>query len=283
MLKIVTDGAADIPDGWEEAYQIEVIPLHVHFGEEVYTQGPQFTREDFYRLVHESKIIPKSSLPSIGQVKEFFRSIACHGDTILTIHISSKLSGTYNTILLAAQELADEFKIHVFDSAAGSVAQAFLAREARLMQRAGAAVPEILSRLENICQNWVLVFTLDTLEYAYLSGRINAFQSLIASALKVKPIIILRDGLLEITERVRTRNRSLERVLKIVQERLGDRLSNAVVVHANDPLTAQNMLNRVMTMLNIKEACITDLSVVVAANLGPGAIGIVAYPIEGGY
>ena len=280
MLRIVTDGAADLPTGWEETYQIDVLPLHVIFGEEVYTQGPGFTRADFYRMVREKRIVPKTSLPSIGQVKEFYTSIAEKGDTILSIHISSKLSGTFATVESAARELANDFNIHVFDSAAGSVAQAFLVREARLMQQAGAALPEILRRLEWICQRWVLIFTLDTLEYARLSGRINALQSLLAYALKVKPIIVLKDGLLDIVERVRTRQRSLDRVIEIIHERLGSRLANLVVVHANDPQTAQTMLEKLKNQMKVKETCVAELAIPIAVHLGPGAIGVVAYPLE---
>lgn len=280
MLRIVTDGAADLPSGWAETYQIDVLPLHVIFGEESFTQGPGFTRADFYRMVQEKRIIPKTSLPSIGQVKQFYTSIAEKGDTILSIHISSKLSGTFATVESAARELASDFNIHVFDSAAGSVAQAFLVREARLMQQAGAALPEILRRLEWICQRWVLIFTLDTLEYARLSGRINALQSLLAYALKVKPIIVLKDGLLNIVERVRTRQRSLDRVIEIIQERLGSRLANLVVVHANDPQTAQTMLEKLKTQINVKEANLSELAIPIAVHLGPGAIGVVAYPLE---
>jgi DegV family protein with EDD domain len=203
------------------------------------------------------------------------------GDTILSIHISGKLSGTLATVESAARELAGEFQIFVFDSAAGSMAQGFMAREARLMARAGAAMPEILRRLEFIRRHWTVIFTLDTLEYAYLSGRISALQSIFASALQVKPIIVLRDGLLEMAERVRTRSRALDRVLQSVKDRLGSQLVNLAVVHAADPACAQTMLERANSLLNIKECFLADLSIPVAANLGPGAIGIIAYPLEG--
>jgi DegV family protein with EDD domain len=280
MLRIVTDGAADMPVEWETLYQINILPLHIHFGSETYTQGPGFTREDFYRLVKEKRVIPKTSLPSIGQVIAYYQSIAQKGDTILSIHISSKLSGTFSTVETAACELADEFKIIVFDSGAGSVAQAFLAREARCLEHAGASIQEIMRRLERIREQWTLFFTLDTLEYAYLSGRISAMQSLIGAALQVKPIIVLREGLLDITGRVRTRRRALEQVIHRVQARIDGRLVNLAVVHAADPATAQQMLKNLKQQLKCKIALITELAIPVAANLGPGAIGIVAYPVE---
>ncbi len=93
MLRIVTDGATDMPASWESEYQIDVIPLRVNFGEQTYTQGDNFCFEDFYRLVRQTHIIPKSSLPSPGQVADFYRKIARRGDTILSMHISGRLSG----------------------------------------------------------------------------------------------------------------------------------------------------------------------------------------------
>lgn len=280
MLRIVTDGAADMPPEWLREYAIDVLPLGVTFGEKIYTQGPGFSREDFYRMVQELRVIPKSSLPSIGQVKAFYRSIAQAGDTILSIHISGKLSGTCATVQAAAAELADEFKIVVFDSLAGSAAQAFLAREARRMERAGVLLPDILRRMEGIRQRIMITFTIKTLEYAYLSGRISPLQSLVASALDVKPIIVLRDGLLDVAERVRTRHRALDSVMQNLQEKLGRRLVNIAVVHAADPAAAQEICGKVMGMLNVKEAIIADLSIPVAVNLGPGAIGVIAYSEE---
>ncbi len=280
MLRIVTDGAADMPPDWEKIYAISVLPLNINFGDEGYTQGAGFTYTDFYRMVQEKKIIPKTSLPSIGQIKAFYRSIAQAGDTILSIHISSRLSGTYSTVEAAARELAGEFKIITFDSLAGSAAQAFLAREARCMERAGAALPDILAGLEAIRRRIAIVFTLDTLEYAYLSGRIGALQNLIAAALKVKPIIVLREGLLDIAERVRTRQRSIDHVLRRLHERFGNRLVNVAIVHAADPQTAEAILNQVKGLLNVKEAILTDLAIPVAANLGPGAIGVIGYTDE---
>lgn len=280
MLRIVVDGAADLPLDWECQYDIHILPLYVNFGDKSFIQGPDFTKDDFYQMVRETRIIPKTSLPPIGAIKDFYHSIAQAGDTILSIHVSSKLSGTFQTVQSAASEMAQEYKIMVFDSLAGSAAQAFLAREARALDCAGAGAAEIMRRLEYIRQNIQIIFTLDTLEYGYLSGRINALQNLVGSAFKVKPIIVLRDGLLDIGDRVRTRQRALDYVIQRVCERIGQRLVNIAVVHAADPQTAQDMLATVRGLLNIKEAVLTDLSIPVAAHLGPGAIGVVAYPVE---
>lgn len=280
MLRIVTDGATDMPEGWQEEYQINILPLRVSFGEKIYTQGENFSFMDFYNLVKQTRIIPKTSLPSPGQVVDFYRRIAQKGDTILSMHVTGKLSGTLATIQAAAQELKEEYRIFPFDSGAGSAAVGFMCREARILDRAGKTPEQILKRLERIRTRLTVIFTLDTLEFAHLSGRINAFQNALSSLLKVKPIVILKDGLLEMADRVRTRQKALEQVLETVRQRVGNRPANIAIVHAADPQAAQQMLERIRNLLNIRESIITDLSIPVAANLGPGTIGIVAYPVD---
>lgn len=277
MLRIVTDGGADYPEGWEEEYEINLLPLRVRFGEEEYTQGVNLDKNNFYRLVAEKGMIPNSSLPSPHQVMEFYRKIANRGDEILSIHIIGRLSGTFSIIQMAAKELMGEFKIFPFDSGAGSAIQGLMCREARLMQRQGSTISEILKRLEEVRKRVVIIFTLDTLEYARMNGRINGLASAISSILRVKPIILLGDGQLHMGEKVRTRSRSIDRVIELVKERVGEQEATIAVVHANDPATAETMVEKVRNTFRVKEILTTELSIPVAANLGPGTIGIAAY------
>lgn len=280
MLKIVLDGAADLASDWEKRFNLHLLPLRVSFDNETFTQGPDFTHNDFYRMVQEKHVIPKTSLPSLGQVADFYRRIAKPGETILSIHISNKLSGTLATVQSAAHELAEEFDIIPFDSGGGSAVQGFMAREARRLEQAGVHLPEIIRRLEQIRKQVVVFFTLDSLQFAYMSGRINFIQNLITMALQVKPIITLHDGLLEMAGRVRTRQRALEEVMQRICSRLGSRPANLAIIHAADPGTAYSMMEIAQAKLKIAESFINDLSIPVAAHLGPGAIGIVAYPVE---
>ncbi len=280
MLRIVTDGAADMPENWGKEFEINILPLRVVFGNTTYTQGENFTHSDFYRLVNETKIIPKSSLPSIGQIIDFYKGIAQNGDTILSIHITSKLSGTFSTVVAAARELVNEFNIYAYDSGAGSAAQAFLCREARIMDRAGYSIAAILQRLDRIRSKWSLAFTLNKLEYAYLSGRINFFQNAVVSLLNIKPLVILKDGLLEMAGRTRTRHHSLEKVVQTIQDRVGNNPINLAIVHAADFESAAFLREMAAKALNIKEVIITNLAIPIAANLGPGTVGMIAYPVD---
>jgi DegV family protein with EDD domain len=278
MIHIVTDGSVDMPEGWAEKYQIHVLPLMVRFGEKIYTSGVDISPKNFYILVKETGVIPKTSLPSPGKIAEFYRSIAKNGDKILSMHVSSKLSGTYSTVQLAARDVESEFNVVPYDSGAGSIALGFMCREARIMESAGYNMQAIINRMESIKKHLTVIFTLDTLEFAHLNGRVNIVQSLFGSFIKIKPIVILKDGLLEMVDKVRTRTASIERIMDTVESRIGKKPVHLAVVHANDLITANDIVNQVKQRFNCREVLITELSIPVAANFGPGTIGIVAYP-----
>ena len=107
MLHIVTDSTADMPEGWARSYDIDILPINIQVGEKTYRQGIEMDNDAFYRIVKELQVIPKTSLPSMQQVEDFYRRIARLGDTILSLHISSKLSGTFAVVQAAAQEVAE--------------------------------------------------------------------------------------------------------------------------------------------------------------------------------
>lgn len=280
MLKIVTDGSADMPAGWEELYDVHTLPINIHFGSQQFLQGVNIHLEDFYRMVYEQRMIPKTSLPSPRQIAEFYGNLAQKGETILSIHVASKMSGTFAAAQIAAKEILGTYQIVPFDSGSGSAVLAFMTKEARELDRQGASLQEILNRLEYIRRKVTVIFTLDTLEFARLSGRVSALQATISSMLQIKPIILLRDGLLDMADKVRTRSRSLDRMLEMVGQRMGNQQVNMAVVHAFDPLTGETIMDQVRKMFNIKELIMTELSIAVAANLGPHTIGIVAYPVN---
>ncbi len=278
MLHIVTDSAADMPPEWVKEFDIEVIPVNIHFGERTYLQGVDLSDEDFYRIVEESGTIPKTSQPTPFQFAQFYQRIAQAGNTILSIHVTSKLSGTFESAVAAARELADKFHIIPFDSLCGSAAVGMMCREARLMERAKASLQQILARLDEIRRTVRIALTLNTLDFARMSGRVNTIQAALASLLNVKPIITLKDGTLEMTERVRTRHRAIERLLEILHQHFGQQRVNMAIVHARDLEAANVLKEKARTLFHIANLIVTDLSIGIAANLGPGTVGIIAYP-----
>ncbi|MEY2817613.1 MAG: DegV family protein [Chloroflexota bacterium] len=282
MLRIVTDGAVDLPTEWYKEYDIQRIPINVHFGEEkTFIQDVELDQDGFYKLVAGKTLPhPKTSQPSPHQFVEFYKKIAQPGDTILSIHITSKLSGTYASSVSAAEELKGTFNVVPVDTLCGTMGTAFMCRAARQMERAGKSVEEIVKFIEGVRSKTHVVLTLDTLEYARRSGRVGTLSAALASVLNVKPIAMLKDGIVDMVDRVRTRKAAIERVLDLAKENVGDAPVHVGVVHARDEETAKSLLDEAKKRLNVKESFLTDLSISLVINFGPGTVGIVLYPAE---
>ena len=281
MLGIVTDGAADIIPAWEKDFDIKVLPINIHFGEKTYIQNVDINFDQFYKMVDDkSNPFPKTSQPSPHQFVEFYKNNFKPGDTILSIHVTSKLSGTYASAVSAAEELKGTYNIVTFDSLGGSIGIGYMCRAARQMDRAGKSVDEIVRHLEAIRGQVYIVLTLDTLEYARRSGRIGTLSAALASLLNVKPIALLQDGLVNMVDKVRTRKSAVERVITMGKEAVGNKPIYLGVVHARDLEAGKALLEEAKKHFNVKSADLTDLSISLAVNFGPGTVGLILYPAE---
>ncbi len=283
MLRIVMDSAGDLPVEWISKYDINVIPVNVHLGNEVFLEGVDLTPDQFYSWVKETGKVPKTSQPAPQQYIKLYKDIAKPGDVILSIHLTSKLSGTYESAVLAARELQDApFRVIPFDTLSGTGIQGYMCREARELDRRGASVDEILEHLEKIKDNNQVIFTVDTLDFAQKSGRVQMLEAILATVLKIKPIITIKEGTMAVANKVRTRKASLEYILQEMSRRMGKNLINAAIMHANDLATALEISEKVKGILNVKNLFVEELSIGIASHLGPGTVGIVAYPVEEG-
>ncbi len=281
MIRVVTDGAADMPAEWEREFDIQIIPINIQFGDRTYLQYVDIDNDRFYRMVEQTRTIPKTSQPSPHQFVEFYKKIARPGDAIISIHVTSRLSGTYASAVQAAQEVGDQFHVLPVDSMVGSIGIGFMCREARLMERRGHNAEEIVRALESVRERVRAYFTLDTLEYARLSGRVGALQAALASAMNVKPIAVLKDGVLNMTGRVRTRKASMARVIEMAEADFDQTPVCLGVLQANDPPSGEALLAEAVQHFNVVgDPVLSDLSISVAANLGPGTVGLVLYPVE---
>lgn len=280
MLRIVTDGAADVPPQWKKEFDIQVIPINIHFGEKTFIQFVDMGFDDFYKEVETNRTFPKTSQPSPHQFVEFYKKNFQPGDTILSIHVTSKLSGTYASAVAAAEELKGTFKIVTYDSLGGSLGLAFMCRAARKMERAGKSVDDIVRYLDSVRDRTQLIITMDTLEYARRSGRVGTLSSALASVLNVKPIARMQDGLLDMVDRVRTRKAALARVIELGREAYGDTPVHVGVAHARDLESGKNLLEEAKKSLNFKDLELTDFSISLVIQFGPGSLALVLYPAE---
>jgi DegV family protein with EDD domain len=278
MIKIIVDGSADMPKGWAEQYEFEIVPIPIQIGNETYYQGVDINPDQFYQLVENQENQPKTAAPSPSRIRELIERVAEIGDTVLSINVSGKMSATVRMVQQAAEELKHKINVIPFDSDAGSAVLAIMAREARLRERAGQSLEEIIEALNKIREQVLVVLTLDSLEFAYRSGRVGALQAALTSFLKIKPIITLKEGMLGVSDMVRTRKKSLERIIAKVKDQFGDEPIKVAIVHSQDQDTADLLKEMIENVMNTTETFFTDLSISVAANLGPKTVGIVALP-----
>jgi len=205
MLRIVTDRAADMLLNWVDDYEINIIPININFFDKTYIQGVDVNNEDFPQIIELNQTIRKTTKPTPKQFIDFYHQIAEFGDTILSMHVTSKLSGTLESALLAARVLGDNINNLPFDSASGSGVLGFMCKESRLIGSAGASIYSIFAWMNYTRKNINITFALNTLEDARLSRRVRRLQAALASLLNGKAIVVLRDGSIEMAEKVRTR------------------------------------------------------------------------------
>ena len=280
-MRIVMDDAGDLPAEMIKEHNIRVIPINVTFGTEEYQTGVTMDHQDFYQKVKEvgENNFPKSSQPTPYQFVEVYKEILTEGESdILTITVSQKLSGTYDSAEAAGEELAGQGNFYLFDSASGSAGQGYIVLEAARMVQSGAGIEEILARLERIRDTQLIAFLVDSLEYAVKGGRIGFMQSTLASLLRIKPIMQVKDGVIVEAGKVRTYNKALDYIVDYMVERVGQKPVKLAFIHAGDPEGAAMLRERSLGKLKATEELTTDMGISVAINLGPGALGIVVIP-----
>jgi DegV family protein with EDD domain len=280
-MRIVMDDAGDVPDELIAQYNIKVVPVNVTFGSKEYLTGVSMDHQGFYDKVREvgNENFPKTSQPTPFQFAEVYRGILGEGEReILTITVGQKLSGTYASAEMAGRELAQEGKFYLFDSAGGSAAQGYMVIEAARMVEDGEDIEVIMTRLEKMRRTQQVVFLIDSLEYAVKGGRVRSLQSVMASLLRIKPIMKLENGEIVEAGKVRTYSKALDYIVEFVGQAIGHQPVKLAIIHAGSPDGARILMEKASQTLDVSEQWIADMGVSVAINLGPGALGIVAVP-----
>lgn len=276
-VAIVADSTCDTPLDWPRRGLLHLIPIHIRFGQESFREGVDIDEASFYARVDAEHYIPQTSQPSPGEFADLYQRLSKDFDAIISMHVTARLSGTYQSAVLAAEMVKDAIPVYPFDSACGSAGLGFMAAETLDGLATGRSVEEILARLTVIRKGMHILLTPATLKYAQMSGRISALGSAIASLLDVKPIIVLQDGVLTAGERVRSRKRALERMVHLTVDHLGGAPARAAVVHARAPEDAAVLADMVRQAVKSDEVWLTPLATSIAVHLGPGAVGVVAY------
>ncbi|HUS84969.1 MAG TPA: DegV family protein [Anaerolineales bacterium] len=279
MIKVIADSTCNLSQETLDEYDIRIAPIPIQFGEETFEEGVDIDRDVFYKKIEDTGIMPTSSQPTPAWFGRYYQELHQQGHSILVITVTGKHSGTFNSATMA-KSLAPEADVHIFDSKSISLGTGWMVLEAVRAIKAGVAQSEVVSRIEAIRERARLFITPATLKYLQMSGRVGTLQGALASLLSIKPIIHLKDGLLEVMENVRTRGKALDRMIQHLDEAVGRNTPiNLAVIHARAREEGLVLLEHAKDAFNVQETLFGDLVASLAVHGGPGIIGLFAYPI----
>ena len=273
-VAIVTDSTAYIPQDLLERYSITVAPQVLIWGEETFEDGVDIQPDEFYKRLKTATVMPTSSQATIPTFQKIFSNLLGEGHDILAVLLSDLLSGTIESAIQARASLPDA-SIEIFDSESVAMALGFQVLAAARAAQDGANLAECKAIAEKAKQNSGVVFAVKTLEFLHRGGRIGGATRYLGSALNIKPILEVRGGRVEPVERVRTRKKSLQRILEMVEERVsGQETVHLAALHANVPDEAKELLSQAISRINPVESIFSTISPVVGTHTGPGTIGL---------
>ena len=280
---IVCDTTAYLPDAMVAERDVQRISLYVALGVEQRREIEITDYAGFFERLRSSDEGATTSQPSVGDFIEVYEPLVVSGHQVISIHLSAAISGTYESALQARQRLIDEGRggelIHVFDSRTGCGGMGMLVLAAYAGSQAGEDVEAILERVTRTREDLRMWFAIDTLEYLRRGGRIGAARAWLGSALQIKPILTLDDEITPV-ERVRTRRRVFERLVKYAEELHADGRDAWVVQHIQDPENAQRLVERCREVMGSDPLFVSEVGPVIGAHTGPGLLGVGGVPRE---
>jgi DegV family protein with EDD domain len=271
MIRIVTDSTADIPPDMVTRLGITIVPSYVVFGTETYRDGVELTKRQFYEKLAATNVIPTTATPPPAIYEEVYRRLARETDEIVSIHLAANLSGLYNAASVAARSIS-EANIAVIDSGQITMGYGWMAVAVAEAAQRGDSLEQVVALVEGMKDRSRLLAVLDTLDFVHRGGRVGWVQAMIGTLLKIKPIINVRQGEVNLLERSRTWKRALDQLMEMVQA-LGP-LERAIVLHANAPDRAELVADRLQAVVPEWERLVGQAGVTIASHVGPGAIGI---------
>ncbi|MCR3922942.1 MAG: DegV family protein [Firmicutes bacterium] len=277
-IKIFTDSTSDLPQGLVSELDITVIPLKVHFGEEAYLDWIDLDSDTFFAKLQASEVIPRTSQPSPADFESVYKRVTEAGDSIISIHISSHLSGTYQSAMIA-KDMLEGMDIEVIDAETSSMALGLIVIEAARAVKEGKSKDEIMNQVQAHLKKVKVYFAVDTLEYLQKNGRIGKAAALLGGLLSVKPLLTLKDGVIVPKEKVRGKSKAQERLIEIVGEEFGqDVKGKAVILHGNELVEAVKMKEKLEQRYNFSEVLISAIGAVIGTHTGPGVLAIAVLP-----
>ncbi|RJQ80527.1 DegV family protein [Pseudonocardiaceae bacterium YIM PH 21723] len=277
-VAIVTDSTAYLPDGYAARWGIRVVPLHVSVNGTARRDGVDVGAAELARAMMDRQPV-STSRATPSELTELYRGLLDDGfESIVSVHLSRQLSGTWDAARLAAQQLGPE-QIRVIDSRSAAMGLGFAVLAAAQAAADGVDPADIERRAMETVERTRTFFCLETLEYLRRGGRISTTAAIVGTALAVKPVLHVADGRISMLEKVRTFGRGLNRLVELAAQEAGDRPVDLAVHHLGAPDRAQELATLLRHRLPSATGCvIAELGAVLGAHTGPGVVGVVVLP-----
>ena len=272
-VRVVTDSTSDFPKETAQSLGVTVVAQNVHFGTETFKDNVTITPEDFYSMLGESSELPKTSQASPGDFKEVYDELGADADGIVSVHVSSRISGTYNSAVQATEVTSASCPIEVVDSAQASMGLGLVVAAAAEAANRGAGHDEVAAVARDAVGRAQCFCLFETLEYLEKGGRIGKAQAMIGSVLKIKPMIIVRDGEVTPLSKARTFQKALVKMKQTARD-FGP-IESLAIMHSTTPEAAEAVADDLRDLLpEGAEPYVTRFGPALGVYTGPGAIGI---------
>ena len=275
MIRIITDSTSDLSPARQEALGVDVIPLSVHFGEEVFRDGVDITNEEFYDRLSKVEKLPTTSQINPEVFADLFRKYLDQGDEIVGIFISGAMSGTCQSALIARDMVDGEDRIHIVDSRTVTFALGLLVEVAATLRDQGLSAGELAAKLEELAGRLRLLAVVDTLKYLKMGGRISTASAVVGALLNINPIITIENGLVEGIGKA-----AFQWIAKRMEKEAPDLSLPVAFGHSNAPEAMAECQAFFADIIGGATVHASDIGSVVGTHVGPGATGIVYFRAE---
>ena len=271
-VKIVTDSSADLPAQLVQELGITVVPLYVRFGEDIYRERVDISNEEFYEKLQHGPIHPVTIQPTPQDFANVYEGLSQEADGIVSIHISTKLSGTYNCAVQGKEMIEKRCPIEVVDSQLITISLGLVDIAAAAVANAGGNLQQVLEEVKQAIPNIHLLGLLDTLKYLLLGGRIGRAKALLGSILNVKPLLTLKDGEVMPVTQARSRAKGIDKLFDFVKN--AESIQDLAVAYSTTPNEAQILVERLGSIFPKERIKLVRLGTTLGVHMGPGALVI---------
>ncbi len=269
-FKIVTDSTADLPPELAKELDITVVPVYVRFGDKVYRDRVDMSEDEFYQRLLHDPIHPSTTQPTPQDFIEVYRKLSQEAEGIISIHISSKLSGTYNSALQGKELVESKCPIEVIDSQLLTMSLGLLVIAATTIARSGKSIQQVVEEVKQVVPSIHLIALLDTLKYLAKGGRIGKVKAFLGSILSVKPMLSVRDGELVPVSQVRTREKGIDKLFDSVKNATD--IQDLAIVYNTTLEDAQALTERMGSVFPKERIRLARLGPALGVHAGPGVL-----------